>query len=130
VRWSALLLALLSLGNAAADEPPIRVRVNTKIAQAPATVNGKVIIERHSDNRALVVLLESEGYSLRSVRQIDGEASSRVYDTWWKDLPCGNYNVRAVLVRIENGRPVEKHAIESFRVTGLTCSISDEDDLF
>lgn len=122
MRWSALLLALLWATNAAADEPPIRVRVNTKIAQAPATVNAKVIIERHPDNRALVVLLESAGYSLRSVRQLDGEEASRVYDSWWKGVPCGNYDVRAVLVRIENGRPVEKHAIENFRVLGLTCS--------
>jgi hypothetical protein len=42
VRWSALLLALLLGKVVAADEPPIRIRVNAKIAQAPATVNGKV----------------------------------------------------------------------------------------
>lgn len=79
MRWSALLLAaLLSLGNAA-GEPAITLRVNLKIAQAPATVNGKVIIERHPDNRLLVVLLEGENYSLRTDRQLDGAEAPRVF---------------------------------------------------
>jgi hypothetical protein len=114
-----LLLALLVASSAAADEPPIRIRVNTKIAQAPATVNAKVIIQESADNRLLVVLLDSENYSLRSDRQLEGDRSPRVYDTWWKDLPCGHYEVRAVLMRVENGRQVEKHVTERFRVLGV-----------
>lgn len=115
MRWSALLLALL-LGNVvAADEPPIRVRV--KIAQAPATVNGKVILERHPNNRLLVVLLESESCSLRSDRQLDGEDAPRVFDMWWKDLPCGHYAVRAFIVRTDG----EKHATDGFRIIGIHC---------
>jgi hypothetical protein len=116
-----LLLALFLGSPAAADEPPIRVRLNAKIAQAPATVNGKVIIERHPANRWLVVLLESENYSLRSDRQLDGKEATRVYDSWWKALPCGHYEVRAILVRIEEGRQVEKHATDGFRILGINC---------
>jgi hypothetical protein len=56
---------------------------------------------------------------------VDGEDAPRVYDSWWRDLPCGDYDVRAVLVRIKNSRSVEKHAIESFRVTGINCPVED-----
>jgi hypothetical protein len=63
--------------------------------------------------------LDSENYSLRSDRQLEGDRSPRVYDTWWKDLPCGHYEVRAVLMRVENGRQVEKHVTERFRVLGV-----------
>jgi len=121
VRWSALLLALLWATSAAADEPPIQLRIGAVIAQAPATVNGKVIIERHPDNRLLVVFLDSVNYSLRSDYQLEGEASRRVFDTWWKSLPCGAYDVRAVLVRLEKGRQVEKHATGRFQVLGIHC---------
>lgn len=121
MRWGTLLLALFLASSAAADEPPIRIRVNTKIAQAPATVNAKVIIGESVDNRLLVILLDGENYGLRSDRQLDGERAPRVFDTWWKDLPCGHYEVRAVLVRVENGRQVEKHATERFRVLGFNC---------
>lgn len=131
MRWSVLLLAaLLSPGNAAADEPPIRFQVNTKIAQAPATIHGKVVIERHPDNRLLVVFVDGENYGLRTDRQLDGEAAARVYDMWWKDLPCGTYEARAVLVRVENGNHVQKHATARFRVLGFHCKDQAPEDLF
>jgi hypothetical protein len=121
VRWGALLLALAWATSAAADEPPIRLQVNAKIAQSPATIHGKVIIERNPDNRLLVLMLDSENYSTRSDYQLEGEGAARVYDRWWKDLPCGSYEARAVLVRIENGRQVEKHATEHFQILGVFC---------
>jgi hypothetical protein len=74
--------------------------------------------------RLLVVFLDSENYSLRSDRQLEGATAARVYDAWWKDLPCGHYEVRVMLMRVENGRQVEKHATGSFRVLEVNCSDS------
>lgn len=117
MRRSVLLLALLSLANAAA-EPPIRLQIRTRIAQAPASIHAKVILERHPANRVLVIQVESPGYSTREDRQLDGDAAVRVHDFWWKDLPCGAYDVRAVVSR-STGE--QKHAAEHFNVVDGDC---------
>lgn len=116
-RGVLLLLALLSLANAG-DPPPLRVTVTPAIAQAPASLHLKLVIERHPDNRLVRIEIDGDHYFQAGDRQVDGEAGQRVWDEWWHDVPCGRYTVLVVLLRA-NGRTYQARG--SSRVLGFAC---------
>ncbi len=117
MRWSVLLLALLSLGNAPSD-PPVKITLYPKIAQAPATVHLKVIVERHPENRLVTIEIDGENYYQAGERPIEGDAGQRVWDEWWLDLPCGSYAVTVVLHRADR---TTHRARETTKILGWEC---------
>jgi hypothetical protein len=118
VRWRVLFLLALTVAKATAAEPPIRISLQPKIAQAPSNVHVKVVIERAPENRWLTLVIDGPDYYRSVTFQVDGEAGPRVYDYWREKLPCGTYSVVAILSRSDGKTP---QARENFRLAGFPC---------
>ena len=75
-----------------------------QIAASSATVRVRFIVERDAHNRVLAWAWESTDFSGASQRQLDGVESPRVFTTWLKALPPGDYTFTAVLVRNDHSQ--------------------------
>lgn len=114
---SIILLSSLGTTRASAEDPerPLRVRVSPAMAHAPADLYIYVSVARRSDNRLLRVSAESEDFFRSSETQLDGEYSARVTVVRFRELPPGDYEVRAELI-VATGRTVDvaKRTVEVF----------------
>ena len=90
----ALLLIALTAGAASR----IEVSVSPRYGFEPVNLVIAVITERHSDNRILRVVAESENFLTSSDRNLDGEDSPRVARFEFREVPAGAYNIRATLI--------------------------------
>ncbi len=122
-RAATLLLLLLAAGSAAADTPPIRLQLSPKIGQAPQDVHVKVFVERSPANRWLTLAVDGPNYSRTTTWQLDGEASTRVFDVWRQGLPCGDYTVVAEVKRNDGSTSQVR---DTFRLLGFACVSPDE----
>lgn len=112
----AVLLGALGAGPAAADhEAPLRMHVNPQMARAPADLYIYVSVARREENRLLRVTAESQDFYRSSEAQLDGEDSARVTVFRFRELPSGEYRIRAELIVIA-GRTtnVETRAVQVF----------------
>jgi hypothetical protein len=75
----------------AADDSKVTVRVTPLVRLDRGDARGLVMVPRHSDNRVLRVILESEDYYSRSDIQLDGEEAARSHNLYWRGLPPGIY---------------------------------------
>ena len=74
-----------------ADDSKLTVRVTPLVRLSRGEARGLVMVPRHSDNRVLRVVLESEDYYSRSDIQLDGEEAARSHNLHWRSLPPGIY---------------------------------------
>ena len=113
---SIILVSSLAT-TASADDPerPLRVRVSPAMAHAPADLYIYVSVARRPDNRLLRVSAESDDFFRSSETQLDGEYSARVTVVRFRELPPGDYEVRAELI-VSTGRTVDvaKRSVEVF----------------
>jgi hypothetical protein len=111
----------------AAEEPPIRVTARASTF-APADLHTKTIIARDGRNRTLAIIIEGDHYFRSSSEYLDGAQRQRVWDAWWRDLPCGEYVVRVELERFkgEGGPRTYERAQARFTVRGFECPELDE----
>ena len=98
---------------------PVSVGVYPSVASAPAAFRARAIIEKHPDNRLLV--MEVDGPEYKSSRWvIAGAQSERVFQ--WERLELrgvGEYVARATLTRITDGKEQKIISTATFRVTGF-----------
>jgi hypothetical protein len=78
---------------AAAAASALRIRVTPARAFAPTSLFVQAWIERHPDNRAMRISIESAEYFSSSEIQLDGEASARVRVILFRDVPAGEYEL-------------------------------------
>lgn len=113
---SIILVSSLAT-TASADDPerPLHVRVSPAMAHAPADVYIYVSVARRPDNRLLRVSAESDDFFRSSETQLDGDHSARVTVVRFRELPPGDYEIRAELV-VSTGRTVDtaKRSVEVF----------------
>jgi hypothetical protein len=114
---SIILLSSLGARASSAEDPerPLRVRVSPAMAHAPADLYIYVSIARRPDNRLLRVSAESDDFFRSSETQLDGEYSARVTVVKFRELPPGDYQIRAELI-VSTGRTVDtaKRSVEVF----------------
>src|SRR5262249_30709769 len=77
-----------------------------------------VSVARRPDNRLLKVSAESDDFFRSSETQLDGENSARVTLVRFRELPPGDYEIRAELI-VSTGRTVDvaKRTVEDFSRT-------------
>jgi hypothetical protein len=113
---SIILVSSLAT-TASADDPerPLHVRISPTMAHAPADLYIYVSVARRPDNRLLRVSAESDDFFRSSETQLDGEHSARVTVVRFRELPPGDYEVRAELI-VSTGRTVDtaKRSVEVF----------------
>ena len=113
---SIILVSSLAT-TASADDPerPLHVRISPTMAHAPADLYIYVSVARRPDNRLLRVSAESDDFFRSSETQLDGEYSARVTLVRFRELPPGDYEIRAELI-VSTGRTVDtaKRSVEVF----------------
>ena len=79
------------------DEPALELRLATRFAIAPASVQSLIRVSPHPDNRLLRVLIDGEAYARSSDTQLDGEGAAQHYFFTWRSLPPGTYSIIAIV---------------------------------
>jgi hypothetical protein len=77
--------------------PVVELRLATRIAMAPASLNSLIRVATHADNRRLRVLIDGEQYSRSSDTQLDGADAAKHYFFSWQGLPPGTYSIVAIV---------------------------------
>jgi hypothetical protein len=90
-----------------AKVPSLMVRVTPLMVLAPSDARGVVVVPRHSDNRLLRIILESDDYYRSSDIQLHGADAAQNHLLYWRQLPPGSYRV----------------SVELYGTTGLRDSI-------
>ena len=91
-----IVVSPLASGLDAADR--VQIRVWPATSMAPTNFMVRVMIERQAENRWIKVSVESENYFGSSEGQLEGERSSRLRVVHFRDVPAGEYEVRAVVL--------------------------------
>ena len=89
-------LVLIALTAGAGSE--VGLSVSPRVAFAPTNLRISVMADRHADNRILRVIAESEDFASSSDRPLEGEDSPRVATFELRDVPAGDYMIRALLI--------------------------------
>jgi hypothetical protein len=118
MRTLALTL-VCSLAVVAAEERPLELHVYPRRCVDPCTIRVTVRTERHAQNRAFVLELESPAYSRSSVVMLDGSAAALIHERLFESLPPGAYEVRVMLQRSAEERI---HRRDSVQVVGTPSS--------
>ena len=105
---------------------PVAVRVYPQAMLAPGAVRVTAIIERHADNRKLVLkAVQDRTFDIRvSTFSLDGAQSQRVFTPTnkcicWDGLPAGEYELVATLTRMVEGKAQTFTDQRNFRVIGM-----------
>jgi hypothetical protein len=77
--------------------PVVELRLATRFAMAPASLQSLVRIPTHPDNRRLRVLVDGDQYYRSSDTQLDGVDAAKHYFFTWHGLPPGSYSVVAIV---------------------------------
>lgn len=83
---------------------------------APATVILNVAIEPDADNYRLAVEAESERFFRSSTLELEGESDKRIHTIQFKNLPEGEYILRA---EVRSKTAVRGKAQQELTVTGV-----------
>jgi hypothetical protein len=94
---------------------PLNVRLSPSGGRAPSDLHIYVSIARRAENRFLRVSAESPDFFRSSEVPLNGQYSARVSVVKFRELPAGEYLIRAELV-VANGRTanVETRAFQVF----------------
>ena len=108
---------LLAPGTAVSSDEPgpaLELRLVSRFALAPATVQSLVRVSPHPDNRLLRVVIDGEDYYRSSDTQLDGAEAARHHFFTWRSLPPGNYSIIAVVYGPQGVREQRLQSLEVF----------------
>lgn len=78
-------------------EPALELRLATRVALAPASLQSLIRVSPHPDNRLLRVLIDGDQFYRSSDTQLDGTDAARSYFFTWQKLPPGSYSIIAIV---------------------------------
>lgn len=95
--YDARLLPPQTAASVDAPDPALELRLATRFAVAPASVQTLVRVSPHPDNRLLRVLIDGEQFARSSDTQLDGADAAKHHFFRWKSLPPGTYSIVATV---------------------------------
>jgi hypothetical protein len=99
---STIVLGFLGIGTALNAGEPITVSVYPAVATVRGTAQLKIVVERNDQNRTLTWEVDGEAFYRSSAAQLNGADAPRSWLFFVKDLPEGEYDVRATVKRNNN----------------------------
>ena len=116
-RCFALVLATGLLAGSMQLSAGEAISITVRPAVTPVNGNAqlKVLVERNEMNRALIWEVDGPNYYRSSAMELDGASSPRSYFFVVRDLPAGEFEVRATLRRNNNTTMMDRSSI---RVVG------------
>jgi hypothetical protein len=116
-RVSVLMFAAGVLGgsmNMSADDA-ISITVRPAVASYGGNARVKVLVARNESNRSLMWEMDGPNYYRSSAMELDGASSPRTYFFLARDLPAGEFEIRATVRRTDNSVVMDRGTI---RVVG------------
>ena len=93
-----LVTSSIVLGVASRAEEPVKIQVTGRYFAEPATVHITVAVEPNQQNRVLRVEADGDNFFRSADVTLAGENEPRYHTLWFKNLPAGDYVVRATLL--------------------------------
>lgn len=94
---SLVLLALAATPQVAANEP-LKIAVSPVHSFAPSLMRIRVRVEPNTDNRMLQITVDSDNFYRQSDVQLEGDKSAAMTQMELRNLPGGEYDVKAVVI--------------------------------
>lgn len=102
-RWLPALSALLLLVSSRPEaDSHVSLKVDPRVAFAPAEVTVRAMVDAHPDNRRLEIVADAPAFYRSSEIPLEGELAPRTSFFRFLGLPVGEYTVRAT-VRNQRG---------------------------
>jgi hypothetical protein len=98
----------------AAAQDVVEIRLRGRYFTDPATIRITVAVEPDAANRALRIEADGDRLFRSTEVMLEGESGQRIHTVEFKNLPAGNYTIRAAVL---SGRNV-RGAAEEFLVVG------------
>ena len=103
MRRPALVTILLCACVSAAGTPlaggqTVTIRVSPVMVRQPASIRITAIVEPDERNRTLAIVAESAGYATGHQMQLDGIDAPRIWETEFRGVPEGDYDVTATVI--------------------------------
>jgi hypothetical protein len=116
MRKPGIVVVLLCACMAAAETPLtggqiLNIRVSPSVARQPASLKIVAMIEPDERNRTLEIKAESAGYATASRMQLDGLKAHRLWETEFRDVPHGTYDVTATVIGTEGRRATASRVV-------------------
>jgi hypothetical protein len=94
-----VVAAVVTLGPVSGHaDATLALHVKPHVTTEPATLTIRATVERHADNRGLLVRIVSSEYSRSSFVQLDGLDGPRTTTMTYPEVPCGIYEVRTTVI--------------------------------
>jgi hypothetical protein len=94
-----------------ADEA-IEIAVRPRVTKVGGSAQLKVLVARNAVNRVLQWEVDGPNYYRRSELPLDGAAAPRSYLFVVRDLPAGEFEIRATVVRQDESTAVDRSDIK------------------
>ena len=116
MRKPAIVVVLLCACMTATGTPltgsqVVSIRVSPAMVRQPASITIIATVEPDERNRTLEITAESTGYATSSQTQLDGVRAQRVWDTQFRDVPRGDYNVVATVIGTDGRRATASRVV-------------------
>jgi hypothetical protein len=86
----------------------ISITVRPAVTTFKGTAQLKVIVARNESNRALIWEVDGPNYYRSSTMELDGAASPRSYFFLVRDLPAGEFEIRARVRRNDDSEKFDR----------------------
>jgi hypothetical protein len=113
-RYARLILAagvLVGSMQLSADEA-ISITVRPAVTTWKGSARLRVLVARNESNRALIWEVDGPSYYRSSEMELNGAASPRSYFFTIRDLPAGDFEVRATVRRNDNSHVIDRSSIK------------------
>jgi hypothetical protein len=94
---AVIAVAVFAVSSLAAQDV-VEIRLRGRYFTDPATVRIVVAVEPDADNRALRIEADGDQLFRSSEVVLDGRAGKRIHTIEFKNLPSGNYTIRAAVL--------------------------------
>jgi hypothetical protein len=111
----AVILAILLTSIHANGEDAISISVRPSVTTARGNAQLRVLIARDQKNRALIWEVDGPSFYRSSTIELDGASSPRSYLFMVRELPAGEFEVRATVRRNDSSVAIDRGTI---RVVG------------
>lgn len=110
-----LIAGFLAGSKHSSAEDAVSITVRPTVAMASGSARLQVLVAPNALNRVLVCEVDGVNYYRSSTRQLDGASSPRSYSFVARDLPAGEFEIRAVLRRADNSTAIDRGTLHVVR---------------
>jgi hypothetical protein len=109
------LVGWMLMGSHTSADEAISITVRPAVAAYRGSAQLKVLVARNDKNRSLVWEVDGPSYYRSSTLQLNGASSPRSYFFMMRELPAGEFEVRAMVKRTDSTTVTDRASI---RVVG------------